>query len=104
MEDEQSLKDPSLLVHANKKFYQQTCDAVLHAARILGVREPMSFYAYSKNNNQKIDQTQLHQAFKAGGASHVATDEYQPKTRSGSNDGQRWIMQRSSFHWATLRP
>lgn len=63
------------LVSANKKLYKNVCAAIIDAAKILGCKNPLSFWAFSNNKNPKIPQNVLHEALKEGGATSVTTDE-----------------------------
>lgn len=93
------------LVRANKKLYTETCEAVLEAARILGVRDMLNFWVFSNNRNPKILQSDLHDALATGGAESVQTDDtVTHKLMVGSNDGLRAQRIKTHLHMATLRP
>ncbi|MDG9667554.1 hypothetical protein ONV78_07415 [Hahella sp. CR1] len=91
------------LIDANKVLYKNICKALSEAAKWLGVSNNINFYVFSKNNNNKIPQPDLHEALKSGGATSVTTDTHMPKVKIGSNDGEKFIPQLSNFHLATLK-
>jgi hypothetical protein len=91
------------LIRANKKLYSSVCYSIIKAAKQLGVTNELNFYAFSKNNNPKIPQEDLHAALKEGGAKNIKTDDKRYKAFAGSNDDQDFIQQTTNFHIATLR-
>ena len=58
---------------------------------------------FSKSNNTKIPQEDLHASLKEGGANQVKTDDKRYKVLIGSNDDKRSLQQMTNFHMATLR-
>ncbi len=104
VEQESGFANPAL-VQANKKLYQETCEAVLEAARVLGVRDILNFWVFSNNKNPKIPRPDLHDALARGGAESVQTDDaVTHKLMVGSNDGLRAQRIKTHLHMATLRP
>ena len=102
VERESTMGDQAL-IRANKQLYSGVCDAIIKAAKQLGVTSELNFYVFSKNNNPKIPQGELHAAMKEGGAGTVKTDDKLYKVFAGSNDDQDFIQQMTNFHLATLR-
>lgn len=102
VERENTMGDQAI-IRANKQLYSSACDAIIKAAKQLGVTSELNFYVFSKNNNEKIPQKDLHAALKEGGASDVKTDEKSYKVLVGRNDDKRFIQQMTNFHMATLR-
>lgn len=95
---------PPILIQANKKLYANTCEAVLGAARILGVKGILNFWILSNIKNQKIPKQDLHEALKNGGATSVTTEEdLQHKFWVGANDGLGKALIKSNLHLATLK-
>jgi hypothetical protein len=104
VEQESGFSNPAL-VRANKRLYQETCQAVLDAARILGIRNVINFWVFSNSQNPKIPGNELHEAFSEGGADSVKTDETAThKFMVGSNDGIRAQRIKTHLHFATLKP
>lgn len=94
----------SALIQANKKLYSGTCEAVLGAARILGLKGDLNFWILSNIKNHKIPKQDLHDALKSGGASSVSTeDDIQHKFWVGANDGVGKALIKSNLHLAKLR-
>lgn len=96
-------KHDEIKIRINKDLYSSTCNAVLQAAKILGVSCQLNFYVFSKNNT-KIPHNELKDALLRGGADSVATDDHRPKVQVGNNAGTASLMQRTNFHLATLSP
>lgn len=95
---------PPVLIQANKKLYSSTCEAILGAARVLGVKGMLSFWILSNIKNQKIPRKDLHKALENGGASSVTTEEdFQHKFWVGANDGVGKALIKSNLHLATLK-
>ncbi len=101
-ERESTMGDQALL-RANKEIYSGVCQAIIQAAKQLGVTSELNFYVFSKNNNPKIPQEDLHAALKEGGAAEVKTDEKSYRVLIGSNDDTRSLQQMTNFHLAVLR-
>ena len=59
------------LLRANKELYSSVCQAIIQAAKQLGVNSELNFYVFSKSNNPKIPKEDLHAALKDGGAAEV---------------------------------
>ncbi|MCX2843198.1 hypothetical protein OQJ59_16430 [Microbulbifer thermotolerans] len=97
-------KNDEIKIRTNKDLYSNTCNAILQAAKTLGVSSQLNFYVFSKNNNPKIPQTELKGALLCGGARSVTTDDHKPKVYIGNNAGTDFIVQRTNFHLATLSP
>lgn len=92
------------LMRANKTLYAMVCNALVDAARKLGVGGDVNFWIFSNNVNPKIPKDQLHEALKEGGASSVVSDD---NTRHvfmvGSNDGTSERKFKTNLHLATLK-
>lgn len=101
--DGESAMADQALIRANKQLYTKVCDAVIQAAKQLGITSELNFYIFSKNNNPKIPQNELHAALKEGGATSVRTDEVSYRVFAGSNNDQDFIQQMTNFHLAILR-
>ncbi|WP_444934644.1 hypothetical protein [Microbulbifer sp. JTAC008] len=93
---------PQALVNANKGLYQNTCSAIIAAARSLGCAGPLNFWVFSNSKNPKIRQQALHDALNAGGASNVSTDPISHKYWVGSNDGLAQREIKTNLHLAKL--
>ena len=100
-EREHTMSDQAL-IRANKQLYSGVCEAVIKAAKQLGITNQLNFYVFSKSNNPKIPQEDLHASLKEGGANQVKTDEKRYRVLIGSNDDKRSLQQMTNFHMATL--
>ncbi|WKT61216.1 hypothetical protein Q2E61_03220 [Microbulbifer thermotolerans] len=101
VERENTMSDQAL-IRANRQLYSGVCEAIIKAAKQLGITSQLKFYVFSKNNNHKIPQKDLHASLKDGGAAQVKTDERRYKVLVGSNDDKRSLQQMTNFHMATL--
>ncbi len=101
VEREHAMSDQAL-IRANKQLYSGVCEAVIKAAKQLGITNQLNFYVFSKSNNPKIPLEDLHASLKEGGASQVKTDDKRYKVLIGSNDDKRALQQMTNFHMATL--
>lgn len=92
------------LVRANKTLYSKVCNALVEAAKRLGVSGNVNFWIFSNNVNPKIPKQDLHQALERGGAVSVTTDD---KTKHaffvGSNDGADERKFKTNLHLAKLK-
>ncbi|HEY6530602.1 MAG TPA: hypothetical protein VIZ65_18085 [Cellvibrionaceae bacterium] len=50
------------LIRANKSLYTGVCNALLEAARLLGIGHQLNFYVFSKSVNPKMPQQALEEA------------------------------------------
>jgi len=91
------------LIRANIGLYTEVCEALIGAAKQLGVSHQLNFYVFSNNNNPKILRNNLVKALKAGGAESVETDKHRPRVTVGDNLGRRSIEQLTHFHLAKLK-
>ena len=92
------------LVHANKKLYSNVCNALVDAARKLGVSGGVNFWIFSNNVNQKIPKEELHNALIDGGASSITTDDNTKHVfLVGSNDGSSERKFKTNIHLAKLK-
>lgn len=104
-ETPETLRSPELtkaLVKANMALYSGLASAIKDAAQQLGVSDVLKLHVFSKNNNPKIPQAELHQALSHNGAS-VQTSDTRHKLKIGSNSGENFLVQRTNFHKATLK-
>lgn len=97
-------KFDEIKIRMNKDLYSSTCDAILQAARMLGVSCQLNFYVFSHNDNNKIPRDELKDALQRGGADSVTTDDHRPKVQIGNNAGTGSLKQRTHFHLATFSP
>lgn len=103
VEGEKGMTPPALVL-ANKKLYAGVCDAILGAAKILGVRGTLNFWILSNIKNPKIPKQDLHEALKGGGAAAVETEEdIQHRFWVGANDGIGRGNLKTNLHLATLQ-
>lgn len=92
------------LVRANKTLYSKVCNALVDAARKLGVSGGVNFWIFSNNVNQKIPKEELHKALTEGGASSVTTDDNTKHAFFvGSNDGASERKFKTNIHLAKLK-
>lgn len=92
------------LVRANKTLYSKVCNALVDAARKLGVSGDVNFWIFSNNVNQKIPKDQLHEALTEGGAASVTTDDTTKHVfLVGSNDGTSERKFKTNLHLAKLK-
>lgn len=102
VEREHMMSDQAL-IRANKQLYSSICEAIIKSAKQLGIINQLNFYMFSKSNNPKIPQEDLHASLKEGGANQVKTDDKRYKVLIGSNDDKRSLQQMTNFHMAALR-
>lgn len=60
-ESEASYKGKARII-ANQKLYEGVCQAIVKAAKILGVKNAIDFYVFSNKKNPKIPKDNLHVA------------------------------------------
>lgn len=92
------------LIKANKKLYSGVTDALIEAAKRLGVSGSINFWIFNNNNNPKMPKNDLHDALlKEGKANSVKTDDVTKHIFVvGSNDGTREQKIKAHLHLATL--
>ncbi len=91
------------LIRANIGLYTKVCEALIGAAKQLGVSHQLNFHVFSHNNNPKIPRDNLVKALNAGGAESVETDEQRPRVIVGDNWGDLSVEQLTHFHLAKLK-
>lgn len=89
------------LVTANKRLYRDVYNAVLDAAKLLGVSGVINFYVISANKNWKIPKEELHEALKEGGAESVETDNQIFEIYSSNNAGSKALKIKQNLHLAS---
>lgn len=103
--EHQSGATGSALVEANKELYKSTCQAILGAARLLGVSSSLNFWVFSNKVNPKISLSHLQEALKSGGANSIKSDTaYKFRFKVQSNDGTTTENYFTHLHLATLKP
>jgi len=93
------------LVRANKTLYSSVCQALVQAAKNLGVSGTINFWIFSNNVNPKIPKQDLHEALLTDGkATSVTTDDNSKHVFVvGSNDGTVEQKIKTNLHLATLK-
>jgi len=91
------------LVQENKKLYSGVCEALVGAAKELGIKGDIEVRVFSHSLNPKISRDNLHDALKDGGADEVVTDDKKHRVSIGSNDGNNSIRQNTNMHLATFK-
>jgi hypothetical protein len=92
------------LVDANKKLYTDVCLAIREAAKLLGCRNTLNFWAFSNNANPKILKADLHKALDDGGAEDIETDDESKHVFSvGDNFGGPGQRFKTNLHLAKLK-
>ena len=92
------------LVDANKNLYSEVCRAIREAAKLLGCRNALNFWAFSNSANPKIPKEELHKALKQGGAESVVTDdETKHVFNVGDNFGGPGQRFKTHLHLAKLK-
>ncbi len=102
IEGEHDMEDQAK-ISANKKLYAAVSNAIVDAARNLGVQGAINFWVFSNSKNHKIPKEDLHQSLRDGGANSVTTDD---KTKYkfwvGNNDGTGAQKFKTNLHLATF--
>ena len=90
-------------VKANKGLYTSVCQALVGAAKQLGLSGELQLHVFNHNKNPKLPREDLIDSLVSGGASNVETDTHKPKVQIGSNSGEQSLVQKTNFHLATLK-
>jgi hypothetical protein len=96
-------KDAEARITANKRLYQNTCEAIKKAAQLLGINSgTLNFWVMSHLKNPKIPGNELQKALKDGGASDVQVSEKSHQMLAMQNDWQREKLISNHLYLAKL--
>ena len=92
--------ETNALVAAYKSLYQSVSQAIVEAARKLGVSGGLNLWVFSNNKNPKIPKDDLYGSLRGADATSVETDKKRHQFYVGSNDGRGFQKFLTNLHLA----